>query len=78
MFQNNNAAIGTDDRMAVGVVVNVGVASAGVQVTAGTQEAEGVLSGIGSAIFNDIKDAMNTMKLWSTSCSIGGCATHLF
>jgi RHS repeat-associated protein len=70
---NSNAAIGTDDRVAVGVGVNVGVAQAGVQVTAGTQELQGVASSVGDAAIQDTKQFATDLKT-STTCGTGGCA----
>ena len=48
-ISNTNAAVGTDDRVGIGVGANIGIAQAGVQVTAGTQEVQGVASSVGNA-----------------------------
>jgi hypothetical protein len=68
-----NTAIGTDDRVSVGVGVNVGVAQAGVAVTAGTQEATGVLRSVGDAAAQDTRQYVKDLKT-STTCTVGGCA----
>ena len=73
-LSNSNAAIGTDDRVAVGVGVNVGIAQAGVQVTAGTQEAEGVASSVGNAAIQDTKQFATDLKESTTCVPGGGCA----
>ncbi len=70
---STNAAVGTDDRVAVGVGVNVGVGQAGVQVTAGTQEVQGVGGAVVNGAVQDTKQYVRDLKE-STTCGAGGCA----
>jgi RHS repeat-associated protein len=72
-LSSSNAVVGTDDRIGVGVGMNVGVAQAGVQVTAGTQEVEGVASATGEAVVQDTKQFVQDLHT-STTCGSGGCA----
>jgi RHS repeat-associated protein len=72
-ISSTNAAVGTDGRVGVGVGVNVGVAQVGAQVTAGTQEVQGVASAVGDAAIQDTKQFSRDLKE-STTCTPGGCA----
>lgn len=70
---NTNVAVGTDGMVAVGVGVNVGVAQAGVQVTAGTQELQGVGGAVVNGAVQDTKQYVKDLKE-SMTCGAGGCA----
>jgi RHS repeat-associated protein len=72
-ISNTNAAVGTDDRVGIGVGANVGIAQAGVQVTAGTQEVQGVASSVGNAAIQDTKQFATDLKE-STTCTGSTCA----
>jgi len=69
---NSNVAVGTDGRVAVGPAINAGVASAGLQVTAGTQEVTEAARAIGNGIINDVQHVMHDVHTAGT-CSVGGC-----
>ena len=71
---NSNVAVGTDDRVGVGVGANIGVAQAGVQVTAGTQEVQNVAREVGNAVIQDTKQLLQDAHT-STTCGVGGCST---
>jgi RHS repeat-associated protein len=73
-ISSTNGAIGTDDRVAVGVGANVGIAQAGVQVTAGTQEVQGVASAVVNSAVQETKQYVQDLHT-STTCTVGGCST---
>ena len=70
---NSNVAVGTDGRVAVGPALNAGVASAGLQVTAGTQEVTDVARSVGNAAINDTQQIIHDARVTQT-CTIGGCS----
>jgi RHS repeat-associated protein len=72
-ISSTNGAIGTDDRVGLGVGVNVGIAQAGVQVTAGTQEVQGVANAVVNSAVQDTRQYVQDLKE-TTTCGPGGCA----
>jgi len=63
------ATAGTDDRVAVGVAVNVGVGQASAQVTAGAREAQGVVGAVVNAAVQDTRRGIEaTQKCTSSGC----------
>ena len=70
---NSNVAVGSDNRVAVGLGGNAWVVNGGLQVTAGTQEVTDVARSVGNAAINDTQQVIHNAQVTQT-CSIGGCS----
>lgn len=80
----SSAQVGDDGRVALGLNVSFPpqvapgaqlAAQAGIQVTAGGQEAGGVARAVGDAAISDTKQFVQDLHT-STTCGVGGCSTQ--